>query len=49
MTEPTTITDLERRSRAYALLADRSSQPDGSEWDHDRLRRLVDDLMRAIR
>lgn len=38
----------EQKSRAYAFLADRTSQPDGSEWDHDRLRGLVDDLLRAI-
>lgn len=38
----------ERKSRAYAFLSDRTSQPDGSEWDHDRLRRLVDDLLEVI-
>lgn len=42
------VTADERKSRAYAFLGDRTSQPDGSDWDHDRLRSLVNDLLKVI-
>lgn len=35
----------ELHSRIYALLADRSSMPDGDVWEHGRLRRLAADLV----
>jgi hypothetical protein len=39
----------EALSRLYAWLADRTAQPDGSEWDHDRLRRAAPELLALVR
>lgn len=41
----------ELRSQLYAFLGDATSNPDGDAWDHDRLRAMVDRLVKlpAIR
>lgn len=38
-------TDPELFSRLYGWLGDRTSNPDGDEWQHEALQRLVRDLM----
>jgi len=50
MTEPREAVDRnEALSRLYAWIADRTSRPDGSEWDHARLRVAASDLLNVLR